>query len=413
MKILLVTSSFAGGGITSYAHEFIRCFAQGNELSVIIGDDSQNPIDKKLASVYYYKAEDTSLKNAMTVAELINKSIDPDVIINSNAVLMSLIAPYIKNNIRIISVSHSLRYDEADVAGCCSDYIDSIIALSTYGQKYIESNYGCKNKVHIVYNFVNDIPELDQIRESKKKSKRIKIVFSGGTSAAKTPELVFKIMQHLAKLDLDFEFYFLGVHSPTLKSVQPFKSIKELLPNDPRFILPGRVPHNQALALMNSANIFLCPSRREGCPMAMLEAMRCGAIIITSDYDNACKEMIRDGVNGFVIPHNKINLFVDRIKDIINNNDSYGAMYENSYLNYTECFSFQPWKTQMEKIVNSSCLNHTHRFIEFSEKKFRKDLQILNRRFVYNKYHMLLFETLKSAGPFFCEYIKKKLKVNR
>lgn len=44
MKILLVTSSFRGGGITSYAHEVVNCFSKGNDMSVIIGDDTQLPL---------------------------------------------------------------------------------------------------------------------------------------------------------------------------------------------------------------------------------------------------------------------------------------------------------------------------------------------------------------------------------
>lgn len=46
MKVLLVTSSFRGGGITSYAHEVVNCFSNGNDMSVIIGDDTQLPFDR-------------------------------------------------------------------------------------------------------------------------------------------------------------------------------------------------------------------------------------------------------------------------------------------------------------------------------------------------------------------------------
>lgn len=408
MKILFVTSSFLGGGITSYAHEVVNCFAKDNEMSVMIGDDKKSPFDRNKIKVYQCEMTNVSVKNAQLLLHLINDEIKPDIILNSNGCLMSLVIPYIDNSIRIISISHSLRYNEADVAGFNATYVDDIIALSTYNKAYLCSTHRIKeeNKVHIVYNFVNDAPNATQIFEMKKKAKPLRIVFAGGTAAAKSPELVYDIMQGLLKTTNEFEFYFMGHNSPTLKSIQKYDSLQDLFAPDPRVRFTGRVSRKEAEGLINSANIFLIPSRREGCPMAMLEAMRTGTILITSDYKNACREMIEDGINGFVISHDDKNAFVERINDILLNHEKYFGFYDECYKNYKERFSFDIWKQQMQAIIESKDFMHSNRFSEFSETKFKWDLYRLRSRMKYNKYHLLFFETLKSAIPFYLKHLK-------
>lgn len=192
--------------------------------------------------------------------------------------------------------------------------------------------------------------------------------------------------------------------SPAVKKT---KSLQDLFKPDSRIIFTGRIPRNQAESLIGSANIFLVPSRREGCPMAMIEAMRVGCIIIASDFKNACQEMVEDSVNGYVIPHNNVQAFVDRITDIIKHHDKYLPMYDACYINYCNRFSFSPWQKQMTDVIGANVLNHRKRTSELIVKKYNKDLKWLIRRQKYNKVHMLIFETLKSAIPFYIYNLKR------
>ena len=104
MKLLLTSSSFLGGGIASYALELIASYADSFDMSVMIGDDSLYPLDCYNVKVYYYDMKDTSEKNAREVLSLINQQLKPDVIINSCARLMSLLVPFLNNEIKVINV---------------------------------------------------------------------------------------------------------------------------------------------------------------------------------------------------------------------------------------------------------------------------------------------------------------------
>lgn len=50
-----------------------------------------------------------------------------------------------------------------------------------------------------------------------------------------------------------------------------------------------------------SASVYVLPSYREGTPRSVLEAMSMGRPIITTDAPG-CRETLRDGVNGFLVP---------------------------------------------------------------------------------------------------------------
>lgn len=412
MKILLTSSSFKGGGIASYAVELIDSYSESYEICVLIGDDSLYPLDKYNVKVYHYDMADTSEKNASEVLVLINQKIKPDVIINSCSRLMALLTPFLNNNIKVINVSHSLRYNEADYAGFNSEYADKVIALSNYNKEYLERTFNCKGKVEVVYNFVRELPNQPQFLQNKLKAKTPVIVFTGGGTAAKSPEIIYKIVIELLKTDLDFKFYWLGTTTPPFKKIQPFKEIKDILPNDSRLVVTGRVPREEAMRISNEANIFLTPSRREGCPMALLEAMRVGTISITSDYNNGCKEIIKDGYNGFVIPHKNLNDFVERIKDIIKNPKQYMTIYDNSYKTFQTELSFAVWKKEMDALINDINCQHKKRYDAFDSNLYLSNRNKQNNMSKYNMRHLLMHEYLPSALHFYKYYfnfiIRKK-----
>lgn len=366
MKILLCSSSFGSGGITTFAHELIENYSTNNEFYVMLGDDKRSPIQNSNVKVLYHDMSDISIQNLKRTIKIINEDIKPDIVINSFAGVISLIAPYLNNNIKLVTVSHSLKYIEAELAGMNNKYVDNIIALSYSGKRYINKRFSIKdtNKISVIYNFVGEHPQAEEYRSDKKANKTINIVYPGGCAGSKTPELVIRVLRELQKTDLDFKFYWMGGNYVHLSRYFPFlgmNDIRKFVKDDNRIIFTGKIPREEARKIISNANIFFSPSRREGCPMALIEAMRIGAICIVSDFPIANKEIIEDGNNGYVIPHTNINGFVERITDIITNHEKYTHIYENSYKSYKEGYCYDCWKTQMDNIINNSQTSHCTR----------------------------------------------------
>ena len=388
MKILLCSSSFGGGGITSYAHELIENFSIGNEFYVMLGSDKKSPIKNSKVKVLYHDMSDISMQNLKRTIKIINEDIKPDIVINSFAKVISLIAPYLNNNIKLVTVSHSLKYIEAELAGMNNKYVDNIIALSHSGKRYISKHFSIKDtdKISVIYNFVGEHPNAEEYRSYKKANKTINIVYPGGCAGSKTPELVIRVLRELQKTDLDFKFYWMGGNYIHLSRHFPFlgvNDIRDLVKKDERIVFTGKVPREEANEIISNANIFFSPSRREGCPMSLIEAMRVGAICIVSDFPIANKEIIEDEKNGFVIPHKYINTFVERITDIITNREKYTYIYMNSYISYKESYCYDCWKTQMDNIINNSQTSHSARRKSISEIALRMNvLKFKLRKFI-------------------------------
>jgi glycosyltransferase involved in cell wall biosynthesis len=71
---------------------------------------------------------------------------------------------------------------------------------------------------------------------------------------------------------------------------------------EPGVVWRGRIPQAEAPHVWAAHHAALLPSRGgEGLPRTLLEAAACGRAILTTDVPG-CRDLVRDGVEGFVVP---------------------------------------------------------------------------------------------------------------
>ncbi|MBY0544314.1 MAG: glycosyltransferase family 4 protein [Gammaproteobacteria bacterium] len=70
--------------------------------------------------------------------------------------------------------------------------------------------------------------------------------------------------------------------------------------------------------IFQKAHIVCLPSYREGIPKALLEAASCGKPIVTTDAPG-CREVVIDGLNGYLVPVKDSTLLAERLLALITN----------------------------------------------------------------------------------------------
>lgn len=84
-----------------------------------------------------------------------------------------------------------------------------------------------------------------------------------------------------------------------------------------RIHLPGIVPKLQQY--MRKAECFVLTSKYEGFPNVLLESLSAGCPVVSFDCKAGPKEIIRDGIDGFIVPPDDVTALSNAIESIVQN----------------------------------------------------------------------------------------------
>lgn len=418
MKILLANSAFGGGGVTAFAEQLIKCLSREHELTVVLRDDSLRPIKAPGVKVIYHDAGKLTKENALLFLKLINEEIRPDLVISSLGMIIPVIAPFIDDRIRVMTVSHSGKYFNSEYTTLNHSYIDNIIAASSdFNKRHLERRFHIrdKEKVKVIYNFMASNPELEACRETKKNNDPFGIVFAGGgRSAAKNPDFVLKVLLELLKTDLDFRFYWTGntmlplMHVGLLKKMKT-RDIRQFVPRDKRVVFPGKIASKGEFdRLIASANILVTPSRNEGCSMLLLEALRSGAICVVCDYPHGNREIVEKGRCGFVINRKHPEDASRKIAEVIAHREEYLPYYDRAYDTYQSMLSYGVWSSSLAQLIAGGS-RHEQRLKTISESRLAHDIRKMNRMKKNSSVRRFFQITIPCLRSFFFLYLRMKL----
>ena len=418
MKIMIVNPAFDdGGGITTYASELITCLSQEHELCIVLPDDSMRPVKNSGVKVIYHDPMELSSRNARLFIKLINEDVKPDVVISSFGLIIPVIAPYINDDTRVITVSHSGKYFNSDYCALNHRYTDHIIAASSdYNKNYLEKKFHIrdKSKIRVIYNSLASDPETETLRFIKQKSDVITIVFAGGSVPGKNSELVLKILCRMLKTDLNFKFIWAGGSElPLPKRIKNrcrLNNVKQYLQEDERVVFTGRIPAAEDFVrLVSSANVLLAPSRNEGCSMLLLQSLRSGSICMVGDYPHSSREIVENGECGFVLNHRKPEDFVGKLSDIITRPSDYARLYENAHNVFLQKLSYPVWSASLNAVMGLQA-NHAPRKNRVSKTGLAIGVLKMKGLKMSSYCKRMLFFTLGSLASFYVQFIKLKLR---
>jgi hypothetical protein len=118
---------------------------------------------------------------------------------------------------------------------------------------------------------------------------------------------------------------------------------------------------NKSRELYNRAKIWLIPSRMEGLPGPVLEAMACGAAVVSTDNLGSA-EIIKHEVNGYMVPVDQPESFLKYI-DLLLNNESERLKVVDGGFKTVDLFTWERAVEKMEHFLNMLIEKHRNKKI--------------------------------------------------
>ncbi len=101
---------------------------------------------------------------------------------------------------------------------------------------------------------------------------------------------------------------------------------------------------------LTKARVFVLPSYREGTPRSVLEAMAMGRAIVTTDAPG-CRETIRDGVEGHLVPIRDADALADAMARMLDDPRRTAAMADAAHARAREKYDVAIVNRQMMDLL--------------------------------------------------------------
>lgn len=223
----------------------------------------------------------------------------------------------------------------ADMKG--ADYVvtNSDFAASTLTEHGVDPR-----KIRIVYLGV-DVQTFRPL--SKTKDGKFRILFAGAIELRKGVQYLLEAYNRLQLPNS--ELMLVGNIHPDIRDiVERYQGEFTHIPRVPQYELPG---------LYNSASVFVIPSLGEGSARVTYEAMACGCPVIATHNTGS---VVRDGLDGYVIPIRDVDALCDRILRLYNDRRLRETMGLNAYQYIQESFTWERFLAGLQDLYTDIAL---------------------------------------------------------
>ncbi|MGQ8877345.1 glycosyltransferase family 4 protein [Delftia sp. NA_296.1] len=183
-----------------------------------------------------------------------------------------------------------------------------------------------KSPMHVIHNGVDTSLFIPGVQRSG--CRPFRLLYIGSWKLLKGVDLLEPIMRILGE---DYELAFTG-------GLASMSEKRQLCPNMHDI---GRLHDAKEVVLaMQQADALLFPSRSEGLPLSVLEAMACGLPVVAA-CGSSLKELVKHEETGLLAAMDDIQGFVDSIRKIASQSEMYSRFSVNSRKVAVEKFSVQ------------------------------------------------------------------------
>lgn len=223
---------------------------------------------------------------------------------------------------------------------------DAIVAISNLQKKELtEIHKICTKEKTRVIPLGFDLKQFKEKKISKRSEERqrhnltkddVAIAIVGRLAPIKNHSYFLDVAEIvLDKLNASVKFFIVGDGPEKEKIEERVKIINEKHNNS--IILTSWITD---VATFNSAMDVMClTSLNEGTPVSLIEAQASGIPVVTTEVGGV-KDILLEGETGFVVPVDRQDLFVDRVLELVNDENKREKMSQNGWNHVEEKFHY-------------------------------------------------------------------------
>uniref|UniRef100_UPI004047E908 glycosyltransferase family 4 protein n=1 Tax=Mariniflexile sp. TaxID=1979402 RepID=UPI004047E908 len=182
-----------------------------------------------------------------------------------------------------------------------------------------------------------------EIPKKRDYSGHLKFVFIGSLVEGKRPLLAIQIIEALHKIgkNVHLDVYGDGVLKEALHNYIVVNKLEKMV------ALHGNQPIENIKEVLKTAHFLILPSKSEGWPKAIAEAMFYGAIPIATKI-SCVPKMLDNGHRGILIEP-EVNMAVEKIEDALKHKD----LKQMSKLasNWSQTFTLEYFESEIKKLI--------------------------------------------------------------
>jgi glycosyltransferase involved in cell wall biosynthesis len=181
-------------------------------------------------------------------------------------------------------------------------------------------------------NSINSIPNLSIPRTWPKEY----ICTVGRPSYQKNIELMIEILGKINEFrEVHLVIMGVGPVSYRLSNVQDLIKKKNL---EKKITLINWTDRDNILSIINDARLYISTSRYEGMPYSVIESLALSKPCLVTNCDGNI-DLIKDGVNGFVISDENIDTFVEKALCLLSDENALKQFSENAFISFNEDYN--------------------------------------------------------------------------
>lgn len=248
-------------------------------------------------------------------------------------------APFERSSTRSLLARLIIWYYDKFIGPKTLNKFDKIFTITHWEIPYLLKMGVKKSKIKYV---PNGIPE--EFFRMKKGKEQNKILFLGRISPIKNIETVISALPLLKDKKIKFEI----VGPAEEKYLRQLKKLVGDLGVEKRVVFSGPIYDlKEKIKKIDSANIFVLPSKSEGMPQGLIEAMARGKIVIASD-NLAAKDLINDRKTGYLFEIGNANELARKIDLAL---DGKNKTIGKEAAKYVRQFSWEKIIAKIEKLI--------------------------------------------------------------